>query len=72
MEVYQIKANKALFDAWQTIGYRIAALSNIVQNDMELTRDDLLEWRDDLVRIEADLDKLTLRTAEHITGTIGK
>lgn len=69
MKVYQIKADKNLFSEWQVMGHRIMNLASIVQNDMELTRDDLLEWREDLVRIEADLDKLTLRTAEYLTDS---
>lgn len=68
MSLLQIKANQELFDAWRTLGYRIGALANIVQNDMAISEEDLLAWGQDFDTYKDELDKVLARTVEHITG----
>jgi hypothetical protein len=64
----QITANKDLFDAWKLIGQRIGNLGAIVQNTMELSEEDLIEWAQIFDACQQDLDALLTQTGEHLTG----
>ncbi len=41
----KIIANKELFDRWKSLGLCISHQSSIVQNDMEVSADEIIEWR---------------------------
>ena len=68
MYTYKVKADQELFDAWRCLGERVKLVSSIVQNTIELTGDDRAEWGRGIERLKADLDRLALRTAQHIVS----
>ena len=51
----KIKANKDLFERWRELGSRIGSLASIVQNDTEVTSEQILEW---LGHVDFSLDAL--------------
>jgi len=40
----KIKANEYLFNEWKKLGYEITNLSSMVQNDMEISDEELIDW----------------------------
>jgi hypothetical protein len=68
MSVYKIKADKALFDEWQVMSQRVRSMSAIVQNDMEITITELIEWEWAVTVFEDEFAQLVRRTAKHVKG----
>lgn len=62
MTTWTIKADKDLFDAWQELAGQVRMLSSIVQNDLELSREELFEWVKSGENLQSSLDALLNRT----------
>lgn len=60
----QIKANEALFKKWRDLGTYVRMSASIIQNDMEVSEREIIEWSKsmtELIRAIADLRKETMR-----------
>lgn len=60
------KGNEDLFNQWQVTGETVKLLSSIVQNDMELSRKDILNFTRQCNEIIEDIKKLKERTVKHL------
>lgn len=41
---YQIQTNQELFSAWMSYGKEFVCVADVIQNDMELSTEQLNEW----------------------------
>lgn len=64
----KIAANEPLFDEWTTLLLQLSTLKSAVQNDMEVERVEILEWRSMSAGLLNQLDDLRIRTLRHIEG----
>ena len=67
MKTVSIKANKSLFDKWLLLSERICNLNNIVQNDMDVSIGELLNWVLELKKCEDGLKELGIETSIYLS-----
>lgn len=67
-EPIRIKTNAHLFDECKRISRRVEMLSAIVQNDMEVTEEDLNGWIEQVQRAIADLKGWGNSTYKYVKG----
>lgn len=63
----EIKSNPVLFEKWKTLGLRISMLSSIVQNDMEVSKQDIEEFERVYSEVELDMERLHQMTLEYVS-----
>lgn len=66
-----LRANKQLFDQWQFLSLKVAALAAIVQNDSLAYHNEAIvcwirAWQDDLYVVEEILSKLGEETLRYL------
>lgn len=62
----KITADEGLFNEWQRLGVKVAALSTIVQNDMVLHEHEVEHWENTVRYIVNNIDEAVLSTKRHI------
>ena len=74
--VFSVKANEELFNKWKFIENPFTELKKIVQNDGEITPQQLEEWVSNFVglrdRFSKKLDKLYSETVAYIRSCVTK
>lgn len=63
---YKTKANRELFNAWRELGIKIEQESSIVQNDLELSEDELHKFEIRCAQLAADILQLYNKTAQYL------
>ena len=62
--------NEKLFHTWEWLGLNVSNLKFIVQNDMDLSEDEIIEWRERCYKIAQDVESLARTTTEHLYKAI--
>lgn len=65
-ETAEVKADEELFNEFSSISNHIRALRSVVQNDMEVTRDEVEEWNQLAQEIQDRLEKVRGRVIDHL------
>ena len=66
----QIKTDKDLFDRWKLLGSEVSGHKAVVQNDMEVSREEIIAWLADMNALKAKLRDLVADTAKHISKAV--
>jgi 3-methyladenine DNA glycosylase AlkD len=62
----KIKSNEKIFNEWKQLGMKISMLSSIVQNDMEISTEEYLEWINLAYKSISNMNKLIEETKKII------
>jgi hypothetical protein len=62
----KVEANKEIFDLWQSVSYGVRNLGSIVQNDMELTPEQYMQWVVHVSNTRTLFEALVKKTMDHI------
>lgn len=66
----RIKSNESLFNRWRRLGSRISNQASIVQNDMEVSEEEIAEWCDILLQLYEKLEQLQIDTLSYIRSDL--
>jgi hypothetical protein len=64
----KIKASEELFNHWKELGNKISMLGNVVQNDMDVSSLQMIEWATLVMKLEFEYNKLRNDTINYIAG----
>lgn len=62
----QVKANEALFNQWHSLAERIKLLAGIVQNDVEMSVSQFLEWNTLSYELTEEMKRLRKITGNYL------
>jgi hypothetical protein len=63
----KVKGNQKLFDAWMTLCIQLTQESCIVQNDMEISEEDVKEWNNNVDFLLRTLSNLQEQILNYVT-----
>jgi hypothetical protein len=66
--ILKVKTSEELFNKFKTLSLSVRNLASIVQNDMEITTDQLTEWEVVAQRVREEFDNLIETTKRHVYG----
>lgn len=59
------RAKEELFEKWNSLGDQIKIMSNIAQNDMETSQEEINRWFKHTNRLETELNLLLFKIATY-------
>ena len=62
----KVKANENLFNEFEDLSLRIGEMKSIVQNDMEITEEDISDFSERMNEISTRIYDLTYKVVTHI------
>jgi hypothetical protein len=62
----KVKSNEALFNRWLQLGDMVALGKALVQNDIEISRDDLAAWAEEQFRVIGEYKKLVKESVDYV------
>jgi len=65
-DVVMIEKNDYLWDAWSNLEESVHDLKSIVQNDDEVSKENLFRWYTQAVQVQTILQKIIQKTLAHI------
>ena len=63
---YRVKANKELFSAWEGLAQELSGFKSIVQNDIELSTEQLTQFNQMVYQFHNKLETLKAKVNDHI------
>jgi len=65
-DTVKIEKNDYLWDAWSNLEESVRDLKSIVQNDDEVSKENLFRWYTQAVQVQTILQKIIQKTLDHI------
>ena len=63
---YRVKVNPSLFDEGKALRHTPLQLISIIQNDMEISHEELVAWNAEVKKYVEDIKAWRLKVLEHI------
>lgn len=63
---YKVKVSPELFDKGKGLRHRPLGLVSIIQNDMQISRSDLITWNKEVDKFIAEIDSWREEVLDHI------
>ena len=70
MKKIKIETDEKLFNRWKELGRKISCQAAIAQNDMEVTKQDIVNWSKDIQGLKAEFKILIRDTSRFIAKAV--
>lgn len=65
-----IKANEELFNSWRHLGMKVSDCAAVVQNNIQLTQEEIDEFKEITTKINAEFQLLVAKTEYYLNSNI--